>query len=1307
MHALRKGCLVLLAWCLGTLAVLLLVLRLMASQADMLTPQVEAFLQAHLDVPVSIDSLAVAVEREGLRLDVQGVSAELPDDPLFSLDKLRLRLDVWRSLQALAPVFSQARMDGFTLHLYRGEGLAWQWPEPAKLPLYFAPEPTVDLDAIDAWTRLLLRQRLWVTDTRVVMHDDQANATLESPELVLSSSEKRIRLAGSVAIAASRRADGPTSHQPSSDQPSSDKPAADEVAERDTAGLPAVSFKADVRPGSEGLKNFSAALQLDMQLEQLTTLTELIRPDYVPQLALAGGRSRLWGRWQAGQLEDVRLQINMPEVALSQADEQVVLTDLQARGQWRRQGDGGEAWLSGDAAGIERVEPSGHTAPTLPRRWYLTHQDGDWQLRTSDFELDSLAAWGDYVVLPGSLTRPLKALAPRGKVTGLQVGQQNGEWRVDAALRNLAVSPWDEAPGGGPVDAWVQTRDTRGRVAFSGDAESTLNFPELFNQPMQLDRAAGEVQWDYDGAAASISGRHLRAEWNDARVKGEFGLTVGGAWEQLGLDLAFENVDAVNHPLEGWLPMKAFDNDLSQWLANGVSGHVKRGTLKIATPIAKTLNIDDINTTLELDVTQGSLPIAPGWPQLDDIQGHLRLNKNALEAIVEQVQSHGVRATDGKVDLDVASGQLHVSGELNADADAIRSFFLAAPVLGETDFLEDIQAQGEVQGAVDLALALDDIEALTLDISASPRLERLTYTPLDVGLDTVRGDLVWQQRGRQGALSGTASAGLLGGDISAEFTPDQVALSGNAGIIEWLGVAGMAPDVAEKLATGRTRWQGRVSLDDSPALHLESNLAGVRIKLPEPFAKAANAQWPWTLDATLADGRIESRLADVAYVRARLVGEHLAGNLDLGTQAARPPAWPSRRGWRINAGAREIAPLEWQSVAEMFPTGGSTTGGESDAVPLELSLDTPCVKYHGKCLGRVAATGQRRANGEMDLALDGSVLSGNLRYRPGAEQPIDVTVGQLVVDRLLALPETPASQNAAAAPDNWLNSVKTRVPAPEAMPGWLTDLPAGRLRVADIIVGEKRFGPLTAYWQAGRHQFTLAPVGLTLGELSARGELTWRGDSVTSETRADLTLAGGDVGTALARLDQPIAMRSESTRVAATLEWPGAPWQFALSRAGGNISTDIRDGRFVTLDSPSARLVGLLNFDNILRRLRLDFSDVTGKGTAFNRVHGEADVAGGLLRLRGPLAIDAPATTIRLTGSVDLLERELDQRLGVTLPISQSLPIAALAAGAPAVGGALFVAHTLFGDAIDRATTIHYRLEGPWASPDITLEGSQ
>ncbi|BBM05769.1 hypothetical protein HAALTHF_31710n [Vreelandella aquamarina] len=49
----------------------------------------------------------------------------------------------------------------------------------------------------------------------------------------------------------------------------------------------------------------------------------------------------------------------------------------------------------------------------LPHHWYLSHQPGQWELRTSAFELASLAAWREYALLPESLTRVLQTLAPR------------------------------------------------------------------------------------------------------------------------------------------------------------------------------------------------------------------------------------------------------------------------------------------------------------------------------------------------------------------------------------------------------------------------------------------------------------------------------------------------------------------------------------------------------------------------------------------------------------------------------------------------------------------------------------------------------------------------------------------------------------------------------------------------------------------------------------------------------------------------------------------------------------------------------
>ncbi|EWG99346.1 YhdP family protein [Halomonas sp. BC04] len=331
--------------------------------------------------------------------------------------------------------------------------------------------------------------------------------------------------------------------------------------------------------------------------------------------------------------------------------------------------------------------------------------------------------------------------------------------------------------------------------------------------------------------------------------------------------------------------------------------------------------------------------------------------------------------------------------------------------------------------------------------------------------------------------------------------------------------------------------------------------------------------------------------------------------------------------------------------------------------------------------------------------MDSSLLTGHLDYRPMLEEPLDISLQRLTLDGLL-----PARHDGVGA---FLDEIDVATdPAP--LPNWVGQLPHGRLRIADIQYQGREMGPLTARWQSGPDRLSVSPLGLTLGQVTAHGEMIWEsagpGDSLT---RSRISLDGRDLGSALEKFGQPVAIRSGETRVRSQLAWPGAPWQFALARSRGNIEVELRNGRFVNLESPTARLVGLLNVDNLVRRLRMDFSDVTGQGTAFDHVVGTATLYGGVLETQGPVHISGPATTFTLEGTVDLARRELDQRLGVTVPVSSSLPLAAVIAGAPVVGGALFIADRLFGRAIDRVTRIHYRVRGPWTSPQITLEAAE
>ena len=133
------------------------------------------------------------------------------------------------------------------------------------------------------------------------------------------------------------------------------------------------------------------------------------------------------------------------------------------------------------------------------------------------------------------------------------------------------------------------------------------------------------------------------------------------------------------------------------------------------------------------------------------------------------------------------------------------------------------------------------------------------------------------------------------------------------------------------------------------------------------------------------------------------------------------------------------------------------------------------------------------------------------------------------------------------------------------------------------------------------------------------------------------------------------------------------------------------------------RVFGVLNFNSIGRRLRLDFSDLFGKGLSYDRLDGSLQADAGVFTTREPITVSGPSSNLELDGTLDMARDEIDAKLLVTLPISNNLPLAALIVGAPAIGGALFVADKLLRSrrALRQCAV---RRQGPWQSPKISFD---
>jgi uncharacterized protein YhdP len=117
----------------------------------------------------------------------------------------------------------------------------------------------------------------------------------------------------------------------------------------------------------------------------------------------------------------------------------------------------------------------------------------------------------------------------------------------------------------------------------------------------------------------------------------------------------------------------------------------------------------------------------------------------------------------------------------------------------------------------------------------------------------------------------------------------------------------------------------------------------------------------------------------------------------------------------------------------------------------------------------------------------------------------------------------------------------------------------------------------------------------------------------------------------------------------------------------------------------------VLDSDNIKRRLKFDFSDVTQKGLAYDAIVFDADIFNG--EMRNTLVFKSPSIQAQTQGTVDLPSKTFSQSLQVSMPLASAVPYAAAIVAGPAVGGALVAAEALFDHSLTEMTTYVLRLK--------------
>jgi uncharacterized protein YhdP len=159
--------------------------------------------------------------------------------------------------------------------------------------------------------------------------------------------------------------------------------------------------------------------------------------------------------------------------------------------------------------------------------------------------------------------------------------------------------------------------------------------------------------------------------------------------------------------------------------------------------------------------------------------------------------------------------------------------------------------------------------------------------------------------------------------------------------------------------------------------------------------------------------------------------------------------------------------------------------------------------------------------------------------------------------------------------------------------------------------------------------------------------------------------------------------------------------KFSLADFTGKVNLNISSGVIKGVDPGLGRLVSLLSFESIRRRLQLDFTDLTAKGFAFDTLQGDVSTDNGGVEF-DRVTINGTMANLVISGSTILGDQQLDLTVDVTSKVGATLPLAAaIAAGNPMVGAALWLFDHASGSKVSELKTQKYHVTGNWQQPNI------
>ena len=898
-------------------------------------------------------------------------------------------------------------------------------------------------------------------------------------------------------------------------------------------------------------------------------------------------------------------------------------------------------------------------------------------------------------LLPEQQRDFLQDLAPGGEILDLDVtvselGEGLPDFEITVDLENVGFAASGKRPGVSGFSGYINGERPGGRIDVRS-RDLVLEFPQVFDGPFDLDVVEGIIIWRHNGEVTRFVSDSVRMANAIFENRGGGELTV---YRDRPPSIEYQSSFSIGDVSSAYayLPHKVMKPKLKSWLQNAlVKGSISRGTLRMDGVLDKNFfRNNGGNLLIEGSTRDVTLKFHPNWPAVERADVELVLDNRRLYSVKNRSISVGNTSIDAEVEIDDLLNPVLKINALTTGTLATLHQYAIQSRLNELlgGHLERVTVDGEASFQFDLMVPLRRAIDATLDGVLRSNNGSMSIDGFPAPIEDLIGEVTIT---RDYLESDNLGGRFLGQDVNIALNqPEDPSLFAVATVTGLLTSEAVVEDLRvplEGLLDGAADYTARVMFPrggQTPprpfTIEIDTALEGLALDLPDPVGKPAEEAMQLSGELVFMPGGelIESIGRAENGMAWRLSFSQLQG------------AWDFDRGV-LMAGPGEMLPAE---------TRGLHIRGETTTVRLEdwLNLSRSGEKNVGAAdrirsidlkVEDLFAIGQHLRNHHVRLdrsALDwlvqveGEDVSGSVfvPYDFGGDRPMVIEMERM---RLPGDDITPPS-------DSTLDPRK---------------LPPITLTADEFALGDRYFGAVEVNIVRTDEGLVAEKMIATDASFGIVGNGRWvvdENDEMGSRTFIMATLNSSDVRATLARLDFVQGISGESMGVVVDMSWSGGPRASFLDVLDGKVQMRLENGALEEVEPGAGRMLGLVSFVALPRRLSLDFRDVFNKGFRYDSITGNFSFENGIASTCD-MSLEGPAALIGVVGQVDLPNSEYEQGAIVSAKVGNTLPIVGAVVGGPPGAAAMLIFSQIFKKPLQSMGEVYYGISGPWEEPDI------